>query len=236
MRGKVILFLLVCIVFAEGVWAREVPIQDVFVKNMMSIIPRPKDKEFAEYQTCINAFFESVNNNDFNAALKCFPINEQFQALDVKGYAELGGAYIVLPDAPLPPILPSDNIGNYMSIFDMCVFYWRSVYIDAFMLSNPEFMGTSIDSLSDDFDKKIITVQNMKNSKKYSMSKILEEITLYSDALIPLDKAMNVTEAKYLATQVRIDNKYQEFDIIVIKIHNNWFIKYIGHTDNSLPW
>jgi hypothetical protein len=45
---------------------------------------------------------------------------------------------------------------------------------------------------------------------------------------------MNVTEAKYLVTQVRIDSKYQDFEILVVKIQDNWFIRHINRKDTEL--
>lgn len=239
MKKYLLLFIFLFIVMtgcskAKSTMTQEQKTQDAFVKNMMEIVPKAKEGELEDYETCINVFFESLNNNDFQSSLKLYPIEQEFQAYDVKGYTDLHGLYKYSPVVPAP----AHDLNNYFLVFNKYLDYWQRYYTYLFMFSNPEFVKYSLYCSLDTYEERLVAIEQMKNTKKYSNPRIVDTDQYTGppklgsrDSTIELssiDKAMNLTEGKFLTVEVDIDNDEFEVLFLVGKIKNNWYILYVS--------
>jgi len=194
-----------------------------FIYNLIQIIPEPDKDEFSDYKMLINTFFNSLNDNNYDLGLKCFPINEEYKAMDIDTFFKRMQIYRLEADTPLP----TDQPHNYFVIFSKYESYWQKYYLNLLFDSNPGLEKIEITDDNANWKTELEKVKAMKVTKKYSTPKIEDDIVTDPD---DLDKAMNVSEKRVITLSTYIDNEKDNelnLTITIDKINGNWRIKNI---------
>ena len=89
--------------------------------TIMNAIPTPGDNEFLDSEAVIRSFFDAVNANNFDDALKCFPIVAHYHAKDITNYFNTLYMYQIQNDAPIPDIAEH----NFFTVFSDYLEIWK---------------------------------------------------------------------------------------------------------------
>lgn len=196
---------------------------NTFITNMTEIIPQPRSKEFSDYHNLINTFFQSINNNDFNLSLKVFPIMEDYNSINIENYFNRLGDYRIISSAPIPKF----DTHNFLETFNRYSSMWEKVYWNLYVASYPEIEDIEITMETKEWKKEIEKLNSIKITKKYSIPKVTLEKSM---KLNVLDQAMKAVDKKLIEVKTKIDDEEIIFDLIIIKIKNNWRVLSISYT------
>ncbi|MFC5528695.1 hypothetical protein [Cohnella yongneupensis] len=193
---------------------------DKFIDNMIHNIPQPDGDEFSSYEVVVKEFFNAVNENSFDNALKCFPIIENYQANDITNYFNYLQAYQLNSDAPIPDNIEHDFITMFLSYMK----YWDEYRLRALISSYPELMDLKITLNDQDWEESLDRLKSMKITQKYSDIKIIK---VMEKKLSSIQQEMGMDDSKVLEVETSLNNESIPLLITVGKIEGNWRITYI---------
>lgn len=223
---KVVLFVMAIMLFLSGCSQKEASVnQDnpkgqEFISKMLSVIEDAKPNEFSTPEKTINTFYDSINNNDFDLALKILPIKEDYESTDISLYLQRMGMYKISADAPVP----DNDMNNFLTRFASYYGFWQKRYTMRLLASNPGLLDTDIKLENPDSKSKIEIVKNMKATKKFEKPVITGD---YDAELNESDKAMEATKKKVIEITTKLDNEEVMETITLLYINDNWKILFI---------
>ncbi|WP_435922836.1 hypothetical protein [Paenibacillus sp. DYY-L-2] len=104
-------------------------------------IPQAEAGEFPTPEAVIHAFIEAVNDNDYDNALKCFPIAQYVEAYTLEVHYKSRLSYS--PEDPSDP-LPLNDAQNFLLLFTGYHAIWNQFFNTLLMDSHPELEGFEI--------------------------------------------------------------------------------------------
>lgn len=93
--------------------ARKEQPESTLLENLQADLPQPTEAQFSTPESVVEAFFEAVNDHNFDSALKCFPVVEKYRANTVDNYFSILHTYELQADAPIP----SFESHNFFKVF-----------------------------------------------------------------------------------------------------------------------
>ncbi|MEK4731945.1 hypothetical protein [Paenibacillus sp. FSL L8-0641] len=190
-----------------------------YLENLQADLPQPTEAQFSTPELVVEAFFEAVNDHNFDSALKCFPIVEKYRANTVDNHFNLLHTYELQAGAPIP----SFESHNFLKSFIEYEQYWEKFYMLLFLNSNPDMVGKRIVMGEANAAMDLKKIKEMKVSSTYSKPQIISSHSEKNKNVI--EQTMNIQEIRVLEAKLYIDGEEQNHVLISVgKIGSNWRI------------
>ncbi len=189
-----------------------------FTDIAIAKIPQPESDEFSNYEDVINTFFEAVNNDDYNAALKCFPIVEEYHANTVDNYFNTLKMYRFQSDAPMI----ENKEHNFFTVYYHYLEMWNRYRMMALLISHPDLTDFQVTQDDEEWESRLNEIKNMKITIQFSNIKITR---IMDKKIHAIHEGMGIKEIKLLEVELKIDNEvFSDGLISVGEIEGNWRI------------